>query len=70
MLFLSKKKGGRTVKKSLTITLNQDIYEKLKKAAQQEGRFVSRQAAYWIRQSVYAYEKEHGDLKEDHVHGR
>ncbi len=58
------------MKKSVTITLNQDIYEKLKTAAQQEGRFVSRQAAYWIRQGIYSYEREHGDSKEDCAPGR
>ncbi len=42
--------------KTVSLRLTEEEYRKLYQIAQVEGRFVSRQARYWLRQCIREYE--------------
>ncbi len=44
----------KTTYKTLTIRLTAQEYALLSQIAQEEGRFINRQAAYWVRQQLRA----------------
>ncbi len=44
--------------RKLTISPDSETYEKLVSIARQENRFISKQAAYWIKQAIRIYEKQ------------
>lgn len=41
--------------KSITIRITPEEYERLRKIAKTENRFLCRQAAYWVKHSIREY---------------
>ncbi len=41
--------------KTITIRITQEEYEQLRRIAKAENRFLSRQAAYWVKHGIRAY---------------
>ncbi len=45
-------------KKTVSIRVDVDVLEKLRKIAREEGRTVNGQIYYWLRRVLWAYEAE------------
>ncbi len=50
------------MEKRVAVPLEEKEYIKLKQISEREKRFVCRQAAYWIKQGIRAYEKVYGEV--------
>ena len=57
-------KTKKETEKHLGLRINAQIHSKLKYISDYEGRSINRQVLYLIRNCIYEFEKNHGEIKD------